>query len=312
MSTTQRAKPRDYWAFGLRVRSNLELPELVEAQSGSDPDVIIEQGEIPEAAETGTTRVGDGLALSVPHVARYRIECGRKIIVDAEPGVPERNVRLFLLGSAFGALLHQRGLLPLHANAIEIQDKAVAFMGEQGAGKSTLAAWFYDRGHGLLADDVCVIGFDSDGHALAYPGLPRMRLWADAIFASGREPHGYERSYVDDAYAKFDVPTIPLKLASSARELAGLYVLDRGEVFSIEPMKGIDAVEAVFANTYRGAYLAATGNRQEHWRSSTQLVLRVPVFRVRRPWSLDCLDELSRQIAGHAAHLCSTSHEPYP
>ena len=48
-----------------------------------------------------------------PKVGRYRIEAGNRITVESEPGVPERNVRLFLLGSAFGVLLHQRGLLPV-------------------------------------------------------------------------------------------------------------------------------------------------------------------------------------------------------
>ena len=42
------------------------------------------------------------------------------------PGASSRNVRVFLLGSAFGALLHQRGLLPLHANAVEVDGRAVA------------------------------------------------------------------------------------------------------------------------------------------------------------------------------------------
>ena len=63
-----------------------------------------------------------------------------------------------------GAALHQRGILPLHANAVEIDHRAVAFMGASGAGKSTLAAWFHDQGYPILADDVCVIRAD-DGAA---------------------------------------------------------------------------------------------------------------------------------------------------
>ena len=83
-----------------------------------------------------------------------------EIVAEPRQGVPDSNVRLFLLGSAMGALLHQRGLLPLHTNAVEVGGRAFAFMGKSGAGKSTLAAWFHDRGFRIVADDVCVVGFD--------------------------------------------------------------------------------------------------------------------------------------------------------
>ena len=123
--------------------------------------------------------------------------------------MPERNVRLFLLGSAFGVLLHQRGLLPLHANAIEIDGRAVAFMGPSGAGKSTLAAWFHDRAFRVIADNVCAISRNSEGRRQAAPGLPRLRLWAEALELMGRSSHALNRSFVDDDDEKFDVPMDP-------------------------------------------------------------------------------------------------------
>src|SRR5258708_39789946 len=82
-----------------------------------------------------------------------------------------------------GAIFHQRGLLPLHANAIEVGGQAVAFVGPSGAGKSTLAAYFRDRGYRVLCDDVWVVSFGSDGEPLAWPGVPRVKLWGDALAA---------------------------------------------------------------------------------------------------------------------------------
>src|SRR5215213_168075 len=156
----------DYTVFGLRVRSALELPELFQAKGEGEPDVRIETGSIdaPESAPGLSARDG-GLLLTVADAGRFLISQGRTIRVEALNGVDPRNVRLFLLGSAFGALLHQRGLLPLHANAIEVDGTAVAFMGASGAGKSTLAAWFHDRGYRIIADDVCVVRFDDRGTA---------------------------------------------------------------------------------------------------------------------------------------------------
>ena len=207
----------DYSVFGLRVRSSLELPELFPASGVAEPDVTIELGSVPmigQGDRDGLTDVDGALVLVIPEVARYRIEAGNRITVKSEPGVPERNVRLFLLGSAFGVLLHQCGLLPLHANAIEIDGGAVAFMGPSGAGKSTLAAWFQDRGFKVVADDVCVVSFDLEGCPYTAPGLPRIRLWADALQLMGRDLQGLNRSFLSDEHEKFDVP---MDAASSAR-----------------------------------------------------------------------------------------------
>ena len=64
------------------------------------------------------------------------------------------DIRVFLLGSCLGALLHQRGVLALHASAIETDQGAVLFMGDSGMGKSTTLQAFIKRGYKMLADDI--------------------------------------------------------------------------------------------------------------------------------------------------------------
>ena len=132
----------DYTVFGLRIRSEIDLPELHPAEGDSQPDVVVRKGRVarPDNPRPGIEVLDGALLLTIPDVAHFSITGGNEIVVEPGSEVPERNVRLFLLGSAFGALLHQRGLLPLHANAIEVDGRAVAFMGKSGAGKSTLAA----------------------------------------------------------------------------------------------------------------------------------------------------------------------------
>jgi hypothetical protein len=296
---------QDYAVFGLQVRSEIELPELFSGAGGSDADVTITIGPValPAGAAAGLHRIEDALVLWVPQVARYRIREGRTIIVDAEPGVPERNVRLFLLGSAFGALLHQRRLLPLHANAVEIDGKAVAFMGASGEGKSTLAAWFHDHGHQVIADDVCVVAFGGDGQVYALPGLPRLRLWQDALEASGRQSADYARSYVgEDVLNKFDVP-LSDHAARDKRPLAAIYLLARGEALAISRVEGIDAAEAIFSHTYRGAFIEAAGAHREHWQSAIQLMRSIPLFRAERPRIVDNFDSEASVLRDHACEV---------
>jgi hypothetical protein len=306
------ARPQDHSVFGLRVRSSIPLPELFLAEGPGTADVTISLGPIAEArdAEPGLTPVDGGLLLFVPNVGRYRIELGRRITVEPEPGVPERNLRLFLLGSAFGALLHQRGLLPLHANAVEIGGSAVAFMGPSGAGKSTLAAWFHDRGCRVLADDVCVIGFDGASRPYASPGLPRLRLWADVLQRTGRDLQGLNRSFLGDEDEKYDVPLDAALAARSKMPLAAIYLLDQEEEFSISPLHGIEAADAIFANTYRGEFLANTSGQREHWNSAVGLVRATPVFRATRRWDLAALDKQCSALLRHARELVTQGQPP--
>jgi len=298
----------DYSVFGLQVRSCIELPELFSAPEKAVPDVAIELGSVPNVAgahDDDLHEVDGALVLAIPEVGRYRIEKGTRITVDPEPGVPERNLRLFLLGSAFGVLLHQRGVLPLHANAIEIDGQAVAFMGPSGAGKSTLAAWFHDNGFKVIADDVCVVRFGSDGRPYASPGLPRLRLWIDALQLTGRDLDGLNRSYVSAEDEKFDVPIDPTSYAGSNMPLAAIYLLDRGSEFSIVPTHGIEAADAVFANTYRGEYLPKTSSQQQHWQSAVRLVRSLQLYRATRVWDLTCIREQNETLLHKVLEQCA-------
>lgn len=298
----------DYALFGLSLRSAIPLPGLPAAPRNSTPDVIIEYGELAGEAN-GNGRpcpIEGGAMIAVDGVARYAILGGRRIVVQIEPGVAERNMRLYLLGSAMGMLLHQRGLLPLHANAVEIDGRAVAFMGPSGAGKSTLAAWFHDRGHRVIADDVSVVRFDDRGTPELCPGLPRLRLWKDAIEASGRETLGLDRSYVGaDEWEKYDVPLAARAGAREATPLAAIYLLAKSEASGISRLDGMMAADALFANTYRGRYVALTQSVQAHWTSCAKLVAGTPIFLAERQWGLSMLDAQCSRIVDHAREITS-------
>jgi len=292
-----------YELFGLRVRSAIALPELVPADGDGPSDVAIRidklrpfEGELVD----NFVIVAEGAVLNVPGAGRYLIRDGREIIVDADPEGSLRHLRLYLLGSAFGALLHQRNLLPLHGNSIEIGGRAVAFLGHSGAGKSTMAAWFHDRGFEILADDVCVVTFDGEV-PMAQPGIPRLRMWRDALEASGRSAEGYDLSF-DDA-EKYNVPT-RIRKGTGPIELGAIYLLKRAEEDAesgrIERLRGVEALDALVANTYRGAYVPMMGGTQRHLASCLALVRTVPVFAVHRVWGREQMDRQFLEIEQHA------------
>ena len=292
-----------YSIFGLTLASELALPELrPSAARAGAPDIEIGVGDIANNEHApGLHRTADGALLNIDKVGRYAVRGGTHIMVEPCPDTPLANVRLFLLGSAMGMLIHQRGLLPLHGNAIEIGGKAVAFVGHSGAGKSTLAAWFHDHGYRILSDDVSVVRFDESGMPMLSAGIPRLRLWREAIEASGRVADAYERSYAgDESYDKYDVPVGAAATVDGALPLALVYSLRKGDQFGIERLGPVDSAEVLFANTYRGAYLDHTETNQLHWQACLKLIERLPIFNLYRPWSLDSLGEHAGTIARHA------------
>ena len=221
-----------YVAFGLRIESEIDLPELAPfaAGDGMPAELVIRRMPVTMPDASGASSLsadGADIYLSIDGVVRFRVRGGSEIAVDPVDGASQRNVRLFLLGSALGILCHRRGLLPLHANALVVDGKAFAFAGRTGIGKSTLAAHFQSRGYELLCDDVCVVSFDAEGRPLAWPGLPRLKLRRDAA-----EKFGHDSGTLEPAIEGRNKYYVPL--ASTALRgpypLAGFFVLkdDRG------------------------------------------------------------------------------------
>ena len=295
-----------YACFGLNIRSQILLPEIQDTPEPDErlPCVAVrlagaaEQGK---GAETPHFGVSDfGVSFSVPNVAQYRVANGNEIVVSPAPGASMRNVRLYLLGSAFGLLCHQRGLMPLHANAIVVDGEAVAFAGTSGAGKSTLAAYFQSRGHQLLCDDVCVVSFDSDGQPLAWPGLSRLKLKADAVTAFGHDSEQLER--VVERWDKFHLP-FSRDIGHGPLPLRRLYILRTHETEAearFFRLRGANAVEAVAAQTYRSQFLGRMGLWPKHLQRSVALAERSEVYVAARTWGFDIFGREADRLLHHA------------
>ena len=295
-----------YSCFDFRFASEIPLGELTAAASDdARPIVTIRYGDLPDdlpdqaVGERYLQRHGDDVLLRIPQVGLYLMRGGREIVVAPFAGAAERNVRLFLLGSALGVLAYQRGLLPLHANAVVIDGKAYGFCGPSGAGKSTLAAHFAEAGYPVLCDDVCALSFDADGRPLAWPGLPRLKLWQDAADRLGHDTATLDRAI--EGYDKYHV-AIPSAAAPGPVPFARLYLLDRageGAPASITRLRGTQAMGVVMENSYRPNYVARLGLNTVHFRACSAVVRHAAVFAAHRGWGYDIF---AREAAGLVAH----------
>ncbi len=150
-----------YCVAGLAVASEIELPGAIAARAAAAPDVVIRAGPVPEALPDASLRgptweiAGERFLLRIPGVARFLLSGGNEIRFEAAAGAGPADIAIFLLGTVFGILLHQRGQIVLHASAVRVAGKAVLFCGASGAGKSTLAAALAQRGFPVMTDDFC-------------------------------------------------------------------------------------------------------------------------------------------------------------
>ena len=187
---------RDYSAYGLTIHSELALPELLPgtgSSSGSGDDVVVRFGAIDpiptelDASGCGFWSTDREACHFLEKVGAFLVRGGREIVIDPVPGVEDRLLRLSLLGPALALVLHQRGFLVVHGSVVARGDDAVAFIGRNGWGKSTLAGALYQKGYDLVTDDVAPITVDPDG-ARVVPGFPQVKLWPEAATLLGEEP----------------------------------------------------------------------------------------------------------------------------
>lgn len=286
-----------YVAYGLRISSALPLPELVFAEDVEDApiDVTIQLGSVDQRPSGPSERsclsaTADETYLFWEHAGAFLVRGGREIIVDPIPGVEERVLRICILGPALGVLLHQRGYFVLHASAVAIAGESVAFLGEKGWGKSTIAAALHRRGHGVVADDVTAIQVARDC-PLVYPGFPQLKLWPETVASLGDNPETLPRL---DPHLEKRARRVVQGFPSTPRPLRRIYVLAEGTTQEIEPLQPQEALIELIRHSYGPRFLQPIG--ASHFRLGASVVKNVTVCNLKRPRSLPALSSLARLV----------------
>ena len=194
-----------YRVYGLTLSSDAPVHELVplaEAESEAQSDVRVcfcsgrKRSFTPSHWFMSWTlpagklwlqcaKDGCGYLLRFPEIADFFVDPeGREISCAPEPETPMETLRHLLLDQVLPLVLNLKGREALHATAILTPLGVCAFTGPTGAGKSTLAASFLRAGYPVLSDD-CLVLEEDDGHILAIPAYPGLRLWEDTLDALG-------------------------------------------------------------------------------------------------------------------------------
>lgn len=286
-----------YRHSGLLVASELELPEWTAfACSEGEPDVriVISDDPCPDCPADGSVAVGDTLRFAIEGIGGWQVESGR--IIRLHPGLttdlPE--LRLFTLGSAWGALGYQRGFAMWHGSAVERDGRAILFCGDSGAGKSTMAAALCQAGAKLVADDLSRIE-PAAGGALIHPSSARIKLWREAIDHLGWQDRILQRDYYRDN--KFHCAADATGVRVGPIPLIALVSLEEGDALSIERLHGSDALGAVLRHTmYRPEMIDALGLWGGQGALAARVVADCPAYRLIRPKAFTSIDDACRVI----------------
>jgi len=256
------------YALGdLLVDSELPLVELT--PTGADrADVVLRTLDAPPKVTVHTwlfdsrlddgriwmacAKHGTGYLIRFPELAEFVVsKDGRDIGVFGGADTPADTIRHLFLDQVFPLSLSLRGELALHAGAIATPAGAVAFLGETGYGKSTIAASFVQAGFPLLSDD-CLLVREHNGGIVALPSYPGLRLWPDAVASLSIDMAGARA--VAHYSQKQRVLLAPGCADAGAVPLRRIYVLapdDAAEAVSIEPLARRDTLIELLTHAYR-------------------------------------------------------------
>ena len=282
------------------LTSELEITELRGQRGTGRIPVEIELAPLPDQI-SGTKeydamcRVGSrDYLLSIPEVARFHAFGGSTVRVELAPGAAQADVSAFLLGSVFGALCHQNGLLPLHASSVATAGGVVAFLGESGAGKSTLAACLQARGYRIFSDDICLLE-EAAGEMRAIPVAGWLKLWRQSLEHLAIDPEQGAR-----VFAKEDKFRMPVDAAETETlPLRTLVFLARGEQGGprLVPMAAAETLARMMELTYLAYIPALNGEERRIFAQCGRALGQARAFRLEMPWALERMDEVLDTLA---------------
>ena len=298
-----------YSAYGLSIASPIELPELMPSQTGamldpagasatSDDAVVIELGRIALAEGENSDRIlawarPSDACLNYHGVATFHLINGSRIVVDAHAEGDPSAIRLFLLGPVMALLLHQRKMLVLHASAVIVDGNVIAFAGEKGEGKSTLAGAMNAAGHPLFCDDVLAIDLRDSDRIVAYPAFPQLKLLPDSAEQIGLSAIDLPRVHPDceKRAARIDGQCTPQALS-----VKRIYIIQTAEQEAIERLSPQNRLVELVRHSYLAPLLETTGESADHFRQVVLLANHVEIFALKRTRDLGRLRQTVEQV----------------
>jgi hypothetical protein len=231
--------------------------------------------------------------MHVPGIASFRFGAsGEEADVVLDPATPSLSPAVLedtYLRAILPMALHAYGHEVVHASAVVMENRVVAFCGRSQTGKSTVAFGLHRRGYRVWADDTLVLDASVNiPHVVPYPHRLRIRAEAAVYFDVG-EVRRHDTS----------TWTVLEQAQDEPAPLGCVFLLDRDPLVSgaVETVRLAPA--QALAGVVEHAYwfrLEDPGRTQQMIRRYFALATQVPVFRMRFHAELDQLPEMLDQV----------------
>ena len=224
------------------------------------------------------------------------------------PELPEDLLRHVLIGQLLPnalALAPSAVAAVLHASVVRFGAAAVAFLGEGGIGKSTLAAACHAAGLAVLCDDCApLVEQEAEGTAeapagrlLVRPGPPRLKLWPDTVAAFRLEPLVAGPIHQGSPKRLLALPRASVPLAEpQAVPLACIYQLEVGEAVAVRPLAPSEAIPRLYQQCF-GHRRRSEAGRKRHFTQVGTVAVRADIHVLSVPRGFATLPRLVELIA---------------
>jgi len=286
-------------AHGLAFASEVSLPHL--PRSSSPPDCTVRLGEVaqhlaaPIASGVDWEAESDRVLIALPGIGRFLVEPDQ-IVVARALGATEEQLAFAVTRGCLAPLLHLRGMLALHAAAVEVPGVGVvAIAGQSASGKSTLLMACVKRGWPMVTDEISVVTVDSRGTHRVAPGPPAICVWRDVCDHFQVPTEALQR--VRPNLQKYLWPVD--HVTSQDLALAAVVLLEPTEPQPVQ-LRRVDGAPAfaLLRAQIRAVRIAQAVRPARLFSAVAALTSRVPVFRLTRPdQGLESLDALVESLA---------------
>jgi len=227
---------------------------------------------------------------------------GKEIRCSPEKGTSLDFVKHLFLNQVVPRVLNHSGRVVLHGSAVASPLGAVAFLGETGWGKSTLAASFSAERFPLLTDDGVVIKDDA-GKLCAIPSHSGLRLWPDTLREVFREePRLAVSPYVQKTNVGFD--HVQLIQGQVPVPIRGIFVLPPAEgmkdsiEISVDPLSSREAFLELVKYLFRLQVNDRQGLKLEFGRLG-RIANEIPFSRLHFPRRFSSLPLVREAVLNH-------------
>jgi nucleoside phosphorylase len=290
-----------YIAFGLKILSEIELPELMMINEDLNFDMKIICGKVPSIINDFVEKTEEYVISQkeflfyIENIARYYIRDGQEIIIEACENADSEMIRVYLLSTAIGMLLMQRNMLAIHGGSVMIEGKCVIFTGACGAGKSTMCSFFRKAGNRYLSDDISVVTLGIDGQPYVQPAFPQQRLCTDTAIKLGYDTSMLKKACLkDDKFIIVDTKNYfnePVPLAAII-EISPV----EGSNIEVNRTLGAEKLKNIIKNIYCVILMSRIGIPQKYLIQCVSIVKNVEFYKLARPIGKNTIHEQSEIV----------------